>query len=116
MARTMHLLNSFGHLTVHWELQNNALVLPAIQQMLNEKYKFFILSGGNEVEVTNINELVDRRIILPDETLQRLYDSGLLKIGGVTIEDDAETTGAVATTPEEVLENDTIAIQPAQGG
>jgi hypothetical protein len=105
MARTMHLMNSFGHVTIHWEATNDAMILPAIQWMLDHKFKFFILSEANEIPLTSITELTDRRIILPDESLQQLYELGVLQIGGVAIDDNAE-----------VLEHDTIVTQPAQGG
>lgn len=115
MARTIHMLNSHGHVTVHWEEQNDSLVLPVIQEMLDKGYKFFILAGDNEhVAATTIDDVAARRIIISDESLEKLRE--FIQVGGVTIEEDAETTGELAGTPEDVASHDTVATQPMQGG
>ena len=122
MPRTMHLLNSLGHLTIHWEVQNDELVLPVIQSMLDQQFKFFILSESGDVEVTSIDDLGGRQVKILDETLnaladlQKLQEAGQVQVGGVSIDDEAETTGELATTPEAVAAHDTIAVQPARGG
>jgi len=118
MARTMHLLNSLGHVTIHWEQQNDTTVLPVIQNMLDRGFKFFILSDQQEqVPATTIDEMAAaRRVIISDEGLQQLQDSGVIQIGGIAIDETDETTGEQAKTAEEVAEHDTVVTQPARGG
>jgi hypothetical protein len=115
----MHLLNSSGHVTIHWEPQNDEKVLPVIQGMLDKGYKFFILSAADQsqVTVTSVADVVTiRQISLSDENLQQLHDAGLLTIGGITIKDEAETTGELAKTPAAVAANETVVTKPAAGG
>jgi hypothetical protein len=118
MARTIHLLNSLGHVTVHWDEQNDATVVPAIQSMLDRGYKFFILDADSDhVPVISIADVTEtRRIVISDDSLQQLHDAGLLQVGGVIVDDDIETTGELAKTVEAVTEHDTLVTQPASGG
>jgi hypothetical protein len=117
MPRTMHMLNSQGHVTIHWEPQNDAQVLPVIERMLAQGYRFFILDENQaEVPVTSTAEVAtERHIMLADESLQQLHDAGLIQVGGVTIEEHVETVG-VAATAEDVAAHDTVATKPARGG
>jgi hypothetical protein len=114
----MHMLNSHGHVSIHWEEQNDVHILPVIEKMLAQGYKFFIVGDNNEqVAVTDTTEVATtRRITLSDDSLQQLYDAGLIQVGGITIEDDAETTGEQAKTPEAVAEHETVVTKPASGG
>lgn len=115
MARRMHLMNSLGHLTVHWEEQNDDSVHPVIQKMLDHGYRFFILKDAAEVQVTAVNEITERRVIIPDDDLQQLCAAGLLEVGG-ELDEAAETTGEVAGTVEDVTEHDTVVTPPVRGG
>jgi hypothetical protein len=115
MARTMHLMNSLGHLTVHWEEQNDESIHPVIQSMLDHGYRFFILKDAAEVQVSAISEITDRRVIIPDNDLQQLCAAGLLAVGG-ELDEDAETTGDVAQTVEDVTAHDTVVTPPMRGG
>jgi len=113
----MHLLNSLGHVTIHWDEQNDSTVLPVIQDMLDRGFKFFILEQEEHTPVTSIDDVASsRRVIISDDGLEQLRDAGLIQIGGIAIEDDAATTGEQAKTPEEVAEHDTVVTQPARGG
>lgn len=120
MARTMHMLNSNGHVSIHWEEQNDAAILPTIEKMLAQGYKFFVLKEVTMEVMVPVEKLADvaeqREVVLDDAALQQLYDAGLLQVGGVTVDDDAETTDELANTPEAVVENDTLVTQPVSGG
>jgi hypothetical protein len=114
MARTVSLLCSLGDITIGWDAANDAQVLPAIQKMLDNKVRFFILKKSKQVEVVKITQPADsRKIVIPDASLQGLFASGLLTLGSLLV---AETTGEVAHTAQEVADNDTIATQPVAGG
>ena len=116
MARTVSLLCSLGDITIGWEAANDASVLPIIQKMLDGGVRFFILKKTKPMEVTKITQPADaRKIVIPDESLQSLFASGLLTIGGLMLTTE-EATGEIARTVEQVAENDTIATQPAAGG
>jgi hypothetical protein len=111
----MHLMNSLGHLTVHWEEQNDEAIHPIIQKMLDSGYRFFILKDAAEVPITALSEITERRVIIPDDDLQQLCAAGLLEVGG-ELDETAETTGDVARTIEDVTEHDTVVSPPARGG
>ena len=119
MPRIIHLLDSSGHVTISWEKQNNDKLLPAIDEMLGQGYKFFIVrSDSEDVEITNSQEVAcTRRVRISDDTLQQLHDAGFLTVGGFALsEDENATTGELATDAETVAANETVAVQPKSGG
>lgn len=119
MARRFSLMGRAGDTTVSWQEHNDAQWLPIIRQMLERGYKFFILTTDEHdvqqpVEVADISQVQEtRRISLPDKVLEALIADAVLTIGGTLL---GTTTGDRATTPEEVAENDTLVVPPAQGG
>jgi hypothetical protein len=90
-------------------------MLPIIQQMIENKIRFHkVTSKGNIRAIERPSQAMKaRKIILPDESLQRLAAAGMLMITALMIGD---TTGEIATTAQEVIDSDTVATQPARGG
>lgn len=114
MARTFSLICSLGDLTIQWAAKNDAAILPVIQQMIDTGVRFHIVRKTKEVQVKNISQAVDaRKIVIPDASLQSLFASSLLTIGGLLV---GETTGEIAETAEEVAAHDTIVTRPVGGG
>jgi len=114
MARTIAFVCSLGDLTVGWDATNDADMIPIIQKMLDSKIRFHITRKRKKVEVEKLTQALDaRKITLPDESLQRLKMAGLLMVGAFMM---GESTGEIAETAEQVIENDTVATQPAGGG
>jgi hypothetical protein len=114
MARTISLLCSLGDMTIAWQAENDATILPLLQQMIDKGVRFHILKKTKEIAVTKLTQAVDaRKVVIPDESLQALFAQGLLAVGGLL---SMESTGEIAKTPEAVVENDTLAIQQVAGG
>jgi hypothetical protein len=114
MARTVSLLCSLGDMTIGWDAANDAAILPIIEKMINDRVRFFIIKKKDQHLVEKVTQAADtRKIVIPDASLQGLFASGLLTVGSLLL---AETTGDVATTAEQVIENDTVAVRPAGGG
>ena len=127
MARTSILsFGGYGDVTIHWESQNDDKVLPVIQSMIDRGVRFFVLSGKKKsmqrTEVTDpAATLSTRQIVIPDAELENLHQAGLITAGNVAVteeeaDDDLDSTGEIADTPEQVAENDTVAVAPAAGG
>lgn len=115
MARTISLLCSRGDLTVSWQPENDAVMLPAIQKLIDLKVRFFVLKKRDKlVPVEKITHVADlRKVVIPDETLQGLFATAVLTVTGLLLGD---ATGEIAQTAQDVVDNDTLAVQPVAGG
>lgn len=114
MARTIALLCSLGDITVSWEAKDDVTMAPIIQRLLDSKVRFHILRKRKTIMVEKATQAMDaRKVILPDASLQQLFASGVLTVGALLM---GETTGEIAKTAQDVLENDTVATQAPAGG
>jgi hypothetical protein len=101
-------------MTIAWEAENDATMLPVIQQMIDNKVRFHVLKKTKAIPVTKLTQASDaRKVVIPDESLQALFAQGLLAVGSLL---SVQTTGEIAKTPEAVLENDTVAVRAVAGG
>ena len=105
-----------GDVTCGWDEADDDKVLPIIQQMIDQKWLFFVLdSEGTQEPLTSVDQVATlRSIVIPNPLLEKLYQSGVLTVGARIAE--AQNTGEIARTPEAVAAADTIATPPAQGG
>jgi hypothetical protein len=114
MARTFSLLCATGDTTISWDPENDEKWLKIIQTMIDRKYRFFILRKSKKIEVTKVTQAADtRKVIIPDKTMESLFSDAVMTIGGLLM---GETTGEIAKTPEQVIENDTLVTAPVAGG
>ena len=115
MSRTFSVLCSLGDISLKWDPENDDKVLPIIQKLLDKQVRFFVLKKKDKlIPVEKVSQTADvRKVVIPDESLQDLFADGLLTIGGLLL---GEPTGEIAKTPQQVAENDTVAVQPAAGG
>ena len=118
-VRVMWMTDNRGHTTWGWDAEHDPWVLPLIRRKMDEGYVFWIVKRNplREVELRRIEEIGDNRtvIIQGDELSRELFEQG--RIGLVTdhSQEDLEVLGA-ATTPEEVVANDTVAHRPLGRG
>lgn len=118
MSRTIVLsFGGFGDVTASWQEENDAIILPEIQKLIDSGYLFFILEDSAQgAQVTSTEQATQvRSIVIPNETLEKLHQAGLLKVGGVAL-DEVQNTGEIAKTAEQVAGADTVVVPPARGG
>jgi hypothetical protein len=118
MARTIVLsFGGHGDVTAKWDADNDAVILPEIQKLIDSGYLFFILEADqSDRPVTSIDDVSKvRNIVIPNATLEKLHQDGLLTVGGVVL-GETTNTGEIATTAEQVAEADTVVVPPAKGG
>jgi antitoxin component of MazEF toxin-antitoxin module len=117
MARTIILpKGKYGDITIGWDESNNDKVLPILQEMIDQKWLFFILDPeGIKTPVTDVDQANTKSIVIPNDLLEQLHLSGILKVGA-RIEGDLATTGEVARTAEVLATADAIVTPPASGG
>lgn len=114
MARTIVLPCALGDITIGWEPENDAEMLPILQAMLDAKTRFHIIRKRKITPVTKITQAADtRKIVIPNAILQKLWREGII---GVGVSHVAESIGKIAKTPQEVIEQDTLATSPMAGG
>lgn len=118
MSRTLVLsFGGFGDVTATWAEENDAIVLPEIQKLIDSGYMFFILEeSGQGDQVTTIEQAnAARSIVIPNETLEKLHEAGMMSVGGIAL-GEIKNTGELATTAEQVAASDTLVVPKAQGG
>lgn len=117
MARTIILpKGNDGDVTCAWDEADDDKVLPIIQQMIDQKWLFFVLeSDGTQTQLVSVDQVAaSRSVVIPNPLLEELHQSGILSVGARVAE--ATATGEIARTPEAVAAADTIATPPARGG
>src|SRR5579859_124421 len=98
MARRMILpKGNDGDITYGWDEADDPTVLPIIQQMLAEKWLFFVLKAdGTQQELVSVDQAITRSIVIPSPLLEQLHQAGILKIAKVG--EDVIPTGQIART------------------
>lgn len=117
MTRKMILpIGNDGDVTCGWDEADDDKVMPIIQQMIDQKWRFFVLEyDGTQAPLVSVDQVATTRsIVIPQPLLEQLHQSGILKVGAKVAE--AQATGEIARTPEAVAAADTIVTPPAQGG
>lgn len=119
MPRTMALLNETGDITIGWSEADDATMLPMIEEKLRQGYSFFIVKGEDEVRLKRVDQIgASRTVIMADKEAERLFAAG--KVGLVEkakgmVRGTVETIRR-ATSAEDVVKNDTVAMRPFAGG
>jgi hypothetical protein len=91
-----------GDTVLTWQEQNDAIVLPAIEALMQRGYLFSRLQDGTVTAVTS--------------TSAQMHADGVLAIGGVTLQEDSGVATELLRTPEEVIAADTVVTPPMKGG
>jgi hypothetical protein len=105
-----------GDITTSWDAENDTAALAIINEMLQQGYIFSVLQDGALQQIATIQQITDRKVIMPTESFSQAVHNGLMNLGGVRAVGDQETTGEVARDAETVLAHDTIATPPMKGG
>lgn len=128
-------LNWSGDVTITWDDQNKAAILKLVEEKLKQNYRFFILKprmlsflGDKKVKLTNAQDLLNAKgLVVPDATaaefLKSVRDSDVadaLAQGDVLPAKAPKTAEYVAqrlaTSAQDVLSHQTMAVQPITGG
>jgi len=138
--KTMTLLNGTGDITVAWEEKDAEKIKKMIEHKMAQGCVFFILEkrpaflsafGKKKVYIKDIKQLrnknsvtfktkncaediIDKRFNLGDPQVKELFKEGSVAIGRVPAS-DYDTTG-IAQSPDEVLNNHTVATNKLVGG
>lgn len=127
-------LNYSGDLTVSWDPENEAAMLALIEAKMKERYSFFItkprflgLFGSTSVKAENIDQvrkagavtvevgvLTGAKPKLHDEALEAVVQSGAAHL----VKPEAVRKEFVrrATSAQEVVKHQTLALKPVVGG
>jgi hypothetical protein len=113
-----------GDTTYVWTDASDSAITERIKELLNQKYTFFIITprlnglvAPDQVKLTKRN-LVDitksRALSGPDNLFTDLIEAGTIT---AIVTPNSELVGTKkATTAEEVVSNETVAVKPASGG
>jgi hypothetical protein len=115
MARTMVFTCFLGDVTWGWEPKDDQYMLVWLQTLLDGKFKFHITKKNAKLrEVTKVTQVADlRKVTFKDDEFLKLLVTGVL---GTVPTRVGPSTGEIARTPEEIIDNDTIVTQPVAGG
>lgn len=119
-----------GDITLTWDKSRDEEVKKMIQEKMDAGYSFFqaekksiirrIFGGGStqQVELSSMNNVKGRHLIIPDSTLDVMVKDGTLKaIQGTSRSDTIQNTPAARLkTVADIIKNHTVAIAPMRGG
>lgn len=130
-------LNRTGDITVSWDESNEAAVLEMVAQKMKDGYSFFILkprffglASPKKVRANSIAEVKEAGSVVVDDSafekmmskakvddpqVEEALADGTMKLVG---SDNTGSADAVrrATTPQEVVRNQTLAVRRVVGG
>lgn len=128
-------LNMTGDVTISWDAQNEEAILALVQQKMDAGFSFFILKprvgglfGNKKVELTQIEQARKAgSIVVPD----KLADTIIAQLGDAELEAQVAAGAARvvsrekpasiatthrATTPQEVVRHQSVAVRAVVGG
>ena len=115
----MTFLDRSGHISISWSKDDDDIILPMIQEKIDQGCRFFITKGitRRKKQIIHVNELNGRRnVILSDENLNNLLSQATtIRVDHVEHDRDIETI-RVARTATEVVNNDTVVTRQMYGG
>lgn len=134
-APSITFLNMSGDVTISWEKEDEAAILAMIEQKMKENYRFFVLKAPlfpffpkHKVELTNIEQARKAgKIVVPDELVNNLA----VKLGDTLIEATVSQgkarvisrskvtkadTAHLASSAQEVLRSNSVAVRALSGG
>lgn len=135
LAPSITFLNMSGDVTISWRPEEKLKVADMVERKMKEGYSFFIVSDplsptppGRKREVQNggdlykdgvgavrINPSVNGKV-LADEELARAMDAGIIYVTRNAEAPAQQRTKRRAKTAEEVVDHQTVAVRPVQGG
>lgn len=114
--RSIRWLNEAGDITIEWSEDRDEVMKKVIQERMNEGYTFFIVEGRKRNKtfkrVTTVSQINECKITMTDKEAEQMV--GGLFVGSDTTS-EIESVGK-ATTADEVVKKDTVAVRPARGG
>lgn len=122
MARLITFLNRSGDQTIGWTPDRDDAMREYIQRHLDEGYVFFVLKPVEgemlQVRLKDFDQAVQsgRKIVLTNTDADALITDFIKFVEGAPEVTEDRTTGQMARTPDEVINNHTAAVRPAQGG
>jgi hypothetical protein len=137
-APTMTLLNSTGDVTITWDEKEEASIFALVEAKMKEGYSFFILKprrfglpGHTKARVKSVEALKDaNHVVVPDDLVQHIVKKALgdrdvekvVQGGQATlVSADSRQRGNLdtvrrATSAQEVVKHQTVAIRPVVAG
>lgn len=119
MVHQMISLDRSGDLTLGWEDEDRALVLPMIEAKMKAGVTFFVVeSESRQVRLQRIGQLGEgvNQVVIHDQDAHALLMEGVIGIVASADSHAPVKTTRRARTAEEVASNDTVAVRPARGG
>ena len=114
------LLNMTGDITIGWTDEQSENMRKLIEEKLKTGCSFFILKKTclglfkTKVKVRNISEVKDNEIIIGDASLSDMFINGLVSAGKTPSIDYSDNHQS--DDVEEILNNDSMLINPIAGG
>lgn len=119
--REMIMLDKTGHSEFSWSKETDHVMVGFIQKKMEEGIRFFILEPRLIFpdKMKKIDSVIDiganRKVVVSDSDMQKIIESGHPVATKLGVNPELKSVG-IATTPQQVIDNRTIAIKPARGG
>lgn len=118
--RTITFLNQSGDITIEWDEARDDQMRAVIRKKMDEGVTFFIVKEIDNREwvskIRDINEISDSKVRIYDADLEKMFSENSNGLR-VTRHEIAEIdTVKKAETPDEVVQNNSVAVRPLRGG
>ncbi len=123
MKRALTILNETGDVTITWEAENDERMLPIIEKKMKEGITFFLIeprNGGLSPPDTSKplkktkDALKHRALSMKDEDFEAMVTEG--KADLIKTPDAPARTVRKASTASEVVQAESVGVQPRRGG
>lgn len=120
-----HWMCGAGHFTFAWKKEDASTAEALIQRAMDQGVIFRVvqrkrLRGSKTVEITSLEDIPHREVIIGDDQVQQFLSSGAADPVKADLEPDDDGDDTLpprrARSAREVRENETIAHRPLVGG